>query len=172
MFLKNKFEFIKLPFILNFNLVKTFFHILKMNLDNIFSLFSNQSEDQQFEDSVSLVEDFSTHPFYWISGFNKIIANHLYFKQYTINILKNSSSELDEDDIERAGNHLMYERAWEYIKNIDINNQFHIECISKKSTFVFLKNLKSSLQYFEQLEQYEKCILLKEIEEKIKTFLI
>jgi hypothetical protein len=172
MFLKNKFEFIKLPFILNFNLIKTFFHILKMNLDNIFSQFSDQSEDHQPDDDVSLLVDFSEHPFYWINGFNKIIANHLYFKHHTIKMFKNISSELDEDDIEKAGSYLMYEKAWEYIKDININNQFHLECIAKKSSFVFLKNIKSSIQHFEQLEQYEKCMLLKEIEIKVKEFLI
>ena len=166
MFLKNEFNLFEPIFKLSSYLFKTF----KMNLDNIFNLFSDQP-DQQPEDDTSLLVDFSEHPFYWIGGFNKVIANHSYFQQYTIKMFKNASSELDEDEVEKAGNHMMYEKAWDYIKDININNPFHVECIAKKSSFVFYRNLKTSIQHFEQLEQYEKCILLKGIEVKVKEFL-
>jgi hypothetical protein len=166
MFLKNEFNLFEPIFKLSSYLFKTF----KMNLDNIFNLFSDQP-DQQPEDDTSLLVDFSEHPFYWIGGFNKVIANHSYFQQYTIKMFKNASSELDEDEVEKAGNYMMYEKAWDYIKDININNPFHVECIAKKSSFVFYRNLKTSIQHFEQLEQYEKCILLKGIEVKVKEFL-
>ena len=57
-----------------------------MDLDRIFNLFNN--ENSSSDDESSLLVDFSEHPLYWIGGFNKIISNHLFFKNYTVNINK------------------------------------------------------------------------------------
>jgi hypothetical protein len=66
----------------------------------------------------------------------------------------------------------MYDKAWEYIKEINIENQFHLECISKKSNLVMHSNLVNSIKHFEKLEHYEKCSILKKIEIKVKDFLL
>jgi hypothetical protein len=167
MFFKNKLTLTNKSINLVGHLFKTLFDIFKMNINNIFDLFSNQPQD----DETSLLVDFSEHPFYWIGGFNKIISNHSYFKQYAVKMFKNASPSLDEDEVEQAGNHMMFEKAWEYIKNVKLNNQFHIECLGKKASFGFCKNLEYAVQYFEQFEEYEKCALLKGIELKVKEFL-
>ena len=146
---------------------KIFFNTFKMNIDNIFDLFNNNSE-KEHEDDVSLLVDFSEHPFYWIGGFNKIIANHSYFQKYATNIARDISLDFDKNEINDTGYKLMFEKAWVYISNINLSNPFHIECLNKKSSFEFLKNLKMSIDYFEQHEEYEKCILLKNIENQIK----
>lgn len=170
MLLKNKLTLIDKSINLICYLFKTPFDIFKMNIDNIFSLFSDQS-DQSQDDETSLLVDFSEHPFYWIGGFNKVIANHSYFQQYTIKMFKNASPSLDENEMEKAGNHLMFEKAWEYIKYIKLNNQFHVECLGKRASFEFSNNLEHAVKHFEQFEEYEKCALLKGIELKVKEFL-
>jgi hypothetical protein len=170
MFFKDKLTLINKSIELIGYSFETLFNIFKMNINNIFNLFSDQS-DQLPDDETSLLIDFSEHPFYWIGGFNKVMANHSYFKQYTVKMFKDASPSLDEDDVERAGNHLMFEKAWEYIRDIKLNNQFHIECLGKKASYEFGKNLEHAVQHFEQFEEYEKCALLKGIEVKVKEFL-
>ena len=170
MFFKNKLTLIDRSIDLVGYLFKTLFDIFKMNINNIFNLFNDQP-DQSQDDETSLLVDFSEHPFYWIGGFNKVIANHSYFQQYTVKMFKDASPSLDEDEMEKAGNHLMFEKAWEYIKDIKLNNQFHVECLGKKASFGFCKNLEYTVQHFEQYEEYEKCALLKGIEVKVKEFL-
>ena len=167
MFLKNKLTLINISIKLVGNLLGTLFSIFKMNINNIFNLFSDQPQD----DETELLVDFSEHPLYWIGGFNKVIANHSYFQQYTVKMFKDASPSLDEDEVEAAGNHLMFEKAWEHIKDIKLSNPFHIECLSKKASLGFCKNLEYAVQHFEQFEEYEKCALLKGIEVKVKEFL-
>jgi hypothetical protein len=87
-------------------------------------------------------------------------------------MFKTSSEVLDDEKIEQIGNNLMFNKAWEYIRDINLNNPFHLECISKKSDNVFLGHIKQSISYFEKLEEYEKCDILKKIELKIKESLI
>ena len=140
-----------------------------MNIDNIFNLFN---EDLPNDDETSLLIDFSEHPLYWIGGFNKIISNHLFFTKYTAKVFKNISPELNIDDVEKAGEYLMFDKAWDYIKNIKLDNPFHIECINKKISPEFEGNLDVAIKFFEVLELYERCALLKGIKDKIKELSI
>jgi hypothetical protein len=137
-----------------------------MNINNIFRAFNDDFEDEETE----MLIDFSEHPFYWIGGFNKIIGNHAFFSKYTSKVFKNISPELNIDEVEKAGEHLMFDKAWDYIKNIKLDNPFHVECIGKKASSEFIYNLNIAIAFYEPLEEYEKCALLKNIENKIKEF--
>jgi hypothetical protein len=137
-----------------------------MNINNIFRAFNEDFEDEETE----MLIDFSEHPFYWIGGFNKIIGNHAFFSKYTSKVFKNISPELNINDVEKAGEHLMFDKAWDYIKNVKLDNPFHVECIGKKASVEFLSNLNIAMAFYEPLEEYEKCALLKNIENKIKEF--
>jgi hypothetical protein len=140
-----------------------------MNIKNIFDAFN--SENFQNDDETSLLMDFSEHPLFWISGFNKIIDNHLFFTQYTVKTFKNISPDINIDELEKAGEELMFRKAWDYIKGIDLSKNFHVECIKNKASRDFIYNLQISIQFFEMHEEYEKCALLKGIENLIEELL-
>ena len=139
-----------------------------MDLDKIFNLFN---DEYIANDDPSLLVDFSEHPLYWISGFNKIISNHVFFKQYTVNTFKNISTDIDIRELERAGEELMFRKAWDYIKPLDIKKTFHMECLKLKAYDYFVDNLRVAISFFESLEEYEKCAVLKGIEDKVKGFI-
>ena len=103
--------------------------------------------------------------------FNKIIDNHLFFTQYTVKTFKNISPDINIDELEKAGEVLMYRKAWDYIKSIDLNKNFHVECLKNKASRDFVYNLQISIQFFELHEEYEKCALLKNIETTVEGFL-
>ena len=140
-----------------------------MNIKNIFDAFN--SENFQNVDETSLLMDFSEHPLFWISGFNKIIDNHLFFTQYTVKTFKNISPDVNIDELEKAGEELMFRKAWDYIKSIDLEKNFHVECLKNKASRDFVYYLQISIQFFELHEEYEKCALLKNIETTIEEFL-
>lgn len=138
-----------------------------MNINKIFESFEHKLED----DENSLLMDFSGHPLFWISGFNKVLDNAEFFKKYTIQMFQDLASDLDLDEVEKAGEDLMYNKAWEYIKDLDLNKPFHLECLKTKASEKFINNLNKAITHFEMLEEYEKCILLKNTELRIKEFL-
>jgi hypothetical protein len=137
-----------------------------MDLDKIFESFDQSDK----EDDTNLLIDFSDHPLFWIGGFNKLIANHLFFKKYTVNMFKDISPDINIDDLEKAGEHLMFSKAWGYIKNLNIHNLFHMDCLKTKSDIDLHNSLEITIRHFEELEEYEKCMLLKEIQDKVKEF--
>lgn len=135
-----------------------------MNSDKIFNLFND-------DDETSLLMDFSEHPLFWIGGFNKIINNHLFFTQHTVKHFRNISPDINIKELEKAGEELMFRKAWNYIKFIDLNKVFHVECLKLKADDEFIENLQASILFFEAYEEYEKCALLKNIKDKVKELL-
>jgi len=136
-----------------------------MNLTEIFKLFSSPQPTEN--DDESLLIDFSDHPLYWIGGFNKMISNYKFIVEY----LNKSIPEVNNENVKLIGQNIMYQRAWGYVKKINLNNQFHVECIHKKASKDFLNNLEIIILFFEKLEEYEKCALLKGISDKVKESL-
>ena len=141
-----------------------------MNLDNIFNLF-NDNDENQYNDDTSLLIDFSDHPLYWIGGFSKLISNQLFFKKFTVKTFQNISPDLNIDEFEKAGEELMFRKAWDYIKPFDISKPLHIDCLKIKTSNELIENLQAAILFFEAFEEYEKCALLKNIEDKAKEFL-
>lgn len=140
-----------------------------MDISRIFDLFNNNESDQN--DDVSLLIDFSDHPLYFIGGFNKVISNHLFFAGYTIKNFQKISPDIDIKELEKAGEELMFRKAWGYIKNLDLNKSFHLDSLKVKADKHMVHNLQISISFFEDLEEYEKCAFLKKIEDKIEEFL-
>lgn len=137
-----------------------------MDFDKIFSLF----DDQQNYDETSLLVDFSEHPLFWVSGFNKLLNSHLFFKKYTVKTFKHISPDINIEELEKAGEELMFRKAWSYIKNIDLSKPLHLDVIKMKASDEFIKHLEIAIQFFEGIEEYEKCAFLKSIEDKVKEF--
>jgi hypothetical protein len=138
-----------------------------MDINSIFNLF----DDQQNYDETSLLVDFSEHPLFWIGGFNKLLNSHLFFKKYTVKTFKNISPDINVEELEKAGEELMFRKAWEYIKNIDLNKAFHIDCIKTNANDEFVEHLELTINFYESLEEYEKCAHLKAIQDKVEEFL-
>ena len=55
-----------------------------INLDKVFEEFNKNNKSEN--DETSLLIDFSDHPLFWISGFNKVMDNHLFFKRIFIKV--------------------------------------------------------------------------------------
>ena len=128
--------------------------------------------DSKDTDEVSLLVDFSDHPLYWISGFNKIINNYVFFTQYITKNFNNISPELNQEEIDTIGVTLLFNRSWEYIKRLNLDNPFHIDCLKIKSSESLNDSLEAAILFFEKIEEYEKCAFLKNIQDKVKDFLI
>ncbi len=62
----------------------------------------------------------------------------------------------------------MFAKAWEFIKNIKLDNIFHVDCLKNKVSEEFIDNIIITIKFYESLEEYEKCAHLKNIENKLK----
>lgn len=138
------------------------------NLDKIFDLFSANEELDGVNSTVQI--DFTQTPLYWIGMYKKLVLNHINFNKKVLKFFKQSNQELDLEDMKDAGEFVVYNRAWHYIQNVDIDNKEHIIALNKYSDEYLDTALKLGISFFEQQEQYERCALLKKILDKVEEF--
>lgn len=137
-----------------------------MNLNNIFNTFNSEVKEKD-----KLTAEFKDHPIIKIGMFKKIIKNYLTLGDKMLNLFLSSNINLDKEDMKRAGEYMVYYRAWESIKSLDLENEFHLENLKVASDKEFITLLDSSIKYFEKFEDYQKCATLHKIQEKVEDFL-
>ena len=77
--------------------------------------------------------------------------------------MRSSSVDLDVEKMEKAGVHMVYWRAYEHLAKIDLTNSLHAEIIQTYADDRFIQALDACLQYYEDIEEYEKCAFLKQV---------
>jgi hypothetical protein len=132
-----------------------------MNINKIFSLFKSPEEP---EETISQI-DLSESPVIWIGMFKKLITNYETFAKQLIKFLGDANPDLDIIEIERVSGYMVYDKAYNHLFKLDINNETHLDCIKLYSDDIFKKTLNAALIYFEGVEEYERCIFLKQIQD-------
>jgi len=138
----------------------------KMDVDNIFSLFSKDENLDGVNEKIHV--DFTQTPIYWLGMYKKLVLNHINFNKKVIKFFKEANKELDVEDMKEAGEFVVYNRAWSYIKNIDIDHPDTSYAIEKYCDEYLDTSLNLGIHFFEQYEEYEKCALLVQILNKSK----
>ena len=67
------------------------------------------------------------------------------------------------EDIKDAGEFVTYNRAWSYIKKIDISKKEHLKSVKIYADEYLDVTLKLSINFFIETEEYEKCAHLQKI---------
>jgi hypothetical protein len=132
-----------------------------MNINKIFSLFKSPEEP---EETISQI-DLSESPVMWIGMFKKLITNYEVFAKQLIKFLGDTNPDLDVIEIERASGYMVYDKAYNNLIKLDPTNQMHLDSIKLYSDDVFKKTLDTALIYFENIEEYERCMFLKQIQD-------
>ena len=134
--------------------------------DNIFSLFQN-------EDTIEVYENFMDNPYVKVGMFNKIIRNNTIFNIKFKKFLDSADLNYDKDYIDSSSRFITFNRAFFYIKDINVENQQHIDALKCYDFEDLMLNVNTSISFFEEKEEYEKCSHLfkikKLIEESLQT---
>lgn len=132
-----------------------------MDINKIFGMFGSgkNGQDISTQEFVKKIEE--NHPRYFLGMFEKLINNHLSYQKGLIEMFKVADSALDVKDIEKAGENLLFNRAWEYISKFNIKDEYSQGILAEKDTEKFEKAVNSAIIYFENEEEYEKCAFLK-----------
>ena len=135
--------------------------------DKIFSLFIDGKEikDQKTKDEI---KQFMNGPFAKIGMFVKLIQNHQVFHQKLEKFLKKEQPNYNVESTKEASEFTVYNRAWNYINKISLDDHDDVNAIINFDPQIFFDALNTSINYFEQHEEYEKCAHLFNIQEIVK----
>lgn len=135
-----------------------------MDKERIFELF-NEDRDSN-NTTKGNIEDI-----YNLGMFIKIIHNHNIFHKKLEMFFQEEIEDYDVEITKSLSQSTVYNRAWFYISQINIDGDFNPESLLKFKPSQLLHTLKFSIQYFENREEYEKCSHLFKIQETLENSL-
>ena len=145
-----------------------------IDLNKIFDMFGKENPDDYPEPTPEEIkgilgfDEFRTTPTYHLKMIQKIVLNHMTFQKKLIKLFKESDPELgDFSDLEEAGHHMAFYRGWEYLKLTNLDKEIWRDCVRIQDPKRLQKALSLTIDFFESIEEYEKCAFIK----KIQTFL-
>jgi len=144
-----------------------------MNVDKIFNLF-NGDEPESLREKAQQVDtliDYKNHPLFWVGMFKKLVQNHQVFNDQLLKFFDKLDEGLDIVDIDRAGEFVVFNRAYDYFQKVDPDNLVCQEALYRFADIHLKIALELSINYFQEEEEYEKCAHLKKNLEFIKLLL-
>lgn len=140
-----------------------------MNKDRIFDLFddSNSAKEKVMQQKQSLAV-FNNSPYHKLGMFTKLIVNHFIFHYKLEKFLQKEEPSYDVKSTKEASEYVVYNRAWNYLKQINPEEKDHLIAILDFNQKVLDKTLESALTYFEEFEEYEKCAHIFKIQQILK----
>jgi hypothetical protein len=142
---------------------------LMSNINKIFDLFSQDPEDnQENKQQENILIDFKNHPVYFILMFKKMIINHLYNRKAVVVLIKQSDPKLNEENLLKMGDSICFNRALDYLASLDLSNDLVKQSFKEQADKDLLLTISKAIEYFENLEHYEQCIFLKQVQDVVK----
>ena len=135
-----------------------------MNKDKIFGLFEEKGNETNHLEKLDLPYNDS---YMKIGMFTKLILNHFVFHAKLEKFLQQEEPSYNLQSTKEASSFVVFNRAWHYLKQVDPNDKETVFTILEFNPNSLNKALDSALQYFEDIEEYEKCAHIF----KIKTIL-
>ena len=140
--------------------------------EKIFNLFSQIDEGETSQKVVGQLMKVQDSPAFKLGMFKKIIFNHLSFNDSLINLVKRVDEDFDVDDVKNASEYIIYTKAWEFIVDFDLKDTESFSILKKYSSQELQASFKLAINFFQEIEEYEKCSHLHQIEKSIQFFLI
>ena len=146
-----------------------------IDIDKIFGMFGKGDSDDRYPEpskkeieGILGFEEFRTTPTYHLKMFQKVVLNHMTFQKKLIKLFSESDPEIgDFSDLEEAGQHMAFYRGWDYLKMTNLDKEIWRDCVRIQDPKRLRKALNLTINFFESIEEYEKCAFIK----KIQTFL-
>ena len=144
-----------------------------MNIDKIFNLFNGDEPESLREKAqqVDVLLDYKNHPLFWVGMFKKLVQNHQVFNDQLLKFFDKLDEGLDIVDIDRAGEFVVFNKAYHYIQKVDPDNLVCQEALYRFADIHLKISLELSINYFQEVEEYEKCAHLKKNLEFVKLLL-
>lgn len=127
------------------------------DINKIFGLFSDNEKENHSEQITDVAVNFLDTPAGKIGMFVKLIQNNIAFNKALEKFFEKEGHEYDKEMTQKASEFTVFNRAWHYIKTVNIEKRTHLHALTKYNPKVLANSLDRTILFFEDLEEYEKC---------------
>ena len=135
-----------------------------MDINKIFGEFKKGINTEEKRYNVGILNN---NPIVLIGMFKKIIVNNEFFNKKVNKLFNYKEVNFTQQDLAKASEVIIYNRAWYYISNIDLSREMDLDAIKLSSDDDFVFALEKTIQFFSNIEEYERCAFLKKIQEEV-----
>lgn len=132
----------------------------------VFGLF--QDPEDKSEEKVKEIIDFSEHPYVLMGMFTRIIFRGDIVNDQILKFFSEINKDVDTENLQVLNKNMIFTRAYSYLTKLDLQNSFHIETLLDKAGDPFLQACDLSIEYFTELEEYEKCSFVKKFKDFVE----
>lgn len=134
-----------------------------MGLEDFYrSLYGKKDELTKMEEEI---DEWKDTPRYKMGMFVKLIINGTIFRKQLSNMFEGKN----KINIGDAGEFIMYNRAWHWIKDFSLKDEDWVDSVKHYEEEEIIRACELTISYFENIEEYEKCSLLLSIKNLIKN---
>lgn len=134
-----------------------------MGLEDFYrSLYGKKDELTKMEEEI---DEWKDTPRYKMGMFVKLIINGTIFRKQLSNMFEGKN----KINIGDAGEFIMYNRAWYWIKDFSLKDEDWVNSVKHYEEEEIIRACELTISYFENIEEYEKCSLLLSIKNLIKN---
>lgn len=134
-----------------------------MGLEDFYrSLYGKKDELTKMEEEI---DEWKDTPRYKMGMFVKLIINGTIFRKQLSNMFEGKN----KINIGDAGEFIMYNRAWYWIKDFSLKDEDWVDSVKHYEKEEIIRACELTISYFENIEEYEKCSLLLSIKNLIKN---
>jgi hypothetical protein len=153
--------------------IKGYFYKNKqeVNIEKIFKQFQKDITNKKEGELIVIGQNMQQSPILWLGMFKKLVTNHVTFIKQIRDFFENEDVGMNIDELDTAGEYVIFHRAWYYISNINLDNKIDQDAIKLTADDELFSAIKTVLRFFESIEDYEKCSFLKRIQDEIKLSL-
>lgn len=131
--------------------------------DRLFGLFGgDENVAKEILDKPDTFLDTATAK---LGMFTKLIYNHEVFHNKLKKFMEQVKEDYDMEVTKNASSFTVYNRAWFYIKDINLKDRSHFDAVVRYKYKPLYDSLIKAISYFEEEEEYEKCAKLLKIQE-------
>ena len=91
-----------------------------MDIERVFKQFQEEIDNKKEGELMVIGENMTENPILWLGMFKKIVLNHVNFINQIEQYLKEEEIDIPEEELNKAGEFVVFNRAWYYISNIHI----------------------------------------------------
>ena len=143
-----------------------FLFIIYMDPRLVFGLF--QDPEDKSGEKVKEIIDFSEHPYVLMGMFTRIIFRGDVVSDQIVKFFAEINKEMDVENLQIVNKNMIFSRAYSYLSKLDLGNSFHVETLLDKASDPFLQACDLSIDYFTEIEEYEKCSFIKKFKDFIE----
>jgi len=129
-----------------------------VNKDKLFNLFDDSPNTKSdIASQKKALAVFNNSPYHKLGMFTKLIVNHFVFHAKLEKFLKQEEPNYNVESTKEASEFVVFNRAFNYLNQIDPLDKKVIRVVLDFDKKILNKTLQSALQYFQNIEEYEKC---------------